>query len=540
MLKILSLLLSVCLCVGSLTMSLSALADDAVENKEEVVFDLPEKVEISFSVGDETLTINGADLTVEKPYIAGDGVTLVPVRVITEAFGAKVGWDGNTRTVTVTYPDVQIVLQIGNKSVKVNRMDETLLAAPELTLNGFTMVPLRFISEKFGAVVDYDEATRLITVTKDRSNQNETVINENIEVKMVSYEELGIPTAENYSSDMIARCVWDIAYFNDKVYIGAGDYNKNMGPVPIYAYNTKTNEFELSGTVNDEEVSRFVVIDGKLTAPGIDPYWEKYGWEYGNYYSLTDSGTWELVRTIPLGIHCYDMVECDGRIFAATGTYSGKYPVSVSSDGGKSYKDVLFYKNGNLLDTSVYTTESGKNRVYDLFVLKGAVYALYSPELQTSDLYKYEDDRFVYVDTWSDKEYRTYRYMQKGLINDKTEFEGKYYFACGTFYVTDDLINLKLIEMTELYNITDVINGGDRVYALSNVRADDGNYRISIYGNSKEAPEQFTELYAFEYSDFALSFTYDGENCFYIGTGFRGNLSSGNKNGMILKVDITK
>lgn len=122
-------------------------------------------VEISFCVGDKELTINGEKVTVEKPYVVGEGVTLVPLRVITEAFGAKVEWIGETKTIKLDYPDVNIVLQIANPTAEVNGKAEALLSAPELT-NGFTMVPLRFISETFGAEVGYDNTTKRITVTK--------------------------------------------------------------------------------------------------------------------------------------------------------------------------------------------------------------------------------------------------------------------------------------------------------------------------------------------------------------------------------------
>ena len=124
------------------------------------------KVEISFYVGDETLTINGEAVTVEKPYVVGEGVTLVPLRVITEAFGATVEWIAETKSIVLTYPDVSILLQIDNPMAEVNGKAEKLLSAPELTSNGFTMVPLRFISENFGAEVSYDDATRKITVVK--------------------------------------------------------------------------------------------------------------------------------------------------------------------------------------------------------------------------------------------------------------------------------------------------------------------------------------------------------------------------------------
>lgn len=128
-------------------------------------------VEISFRVGDSVLTVNGEPLEVTAPYVVGDGTTLVPVRVITEAFGAEVTWDGGTQSVGLKYPDVDITIQIGSKSATVNSHTEELAAAPEL-YNDTTMVPLRFISETFGAQVDYEETTQLITVTKSADENN--------------------------------------------------------------------------------------------------------------------------------------------------------------------------------------------------------------------------------------------------------------------------------------------------------------------------------------------------------------------------------
>lgn len=134
-----------------------------------------DKVEIAFKVGDSILSINGADTEVETPYVAGEGVTLVPLRVITEAFGAQVDWEGETKAITLTYPDVNIMLQIGNIIATVNDHSETLLEAPALSENGVTMVPLRFISETFGATVGYDSDTQAILVTKEKVGDAQTV-----------------------------------------------------------------------------------------------------------------------------------------------------------------------------------------------------------------------------------------------------------------------------------------------------------------------------------------------------------------------------
>ncbi|MCL2047653.1 MAG: copper amine oxidase N-terminal domain-containing protein [Defluviitaleaceae bacterium] len=124
-----------------------------------------DRVEISFRVGDTTLHINGSPVEVEPPFII-DGVTLVPVRVITEAFGADVSWVAETREVILSYQDVEISLQIDNTSAVVNGQRQTLPLAPQIA-NGSTMVPLRFISANFGADVGWDGATQAVTVTKE-------------------------------------------------------------------------------------------------------------------------------------------------------------------------------------------------------------------------------------------------------------------------------------------------------------------------------------------------------------------------------------
>lgn len=147
-----------------------------------IIFAMPfsladnDKVEISFKVGDNVLSINGVETEVETPYVAGEGTTLVPLRVITEAFGAQVDWQDKTKTITLSYPDVNIVLQINNIIAKVNDHNETLLEAPALSENGVTMVPLRFISETFGASVNYDNSTGKILVTKEKVGDGQTVI----------------------------------------------------------------------------------------------------------------------------------------------------------------------------------------------------------------------------------------------------------------------------------------------------------------------------------------------------------------------------
>jgi len=123
---------------------------------------------VKLTVGRMEASIDGTPYTLDAaPYIdAGAGRTLVPVRFVGEALGAGVGWDGKTDQVTITDAGTEIVLTPGSNEVQINGVKQTIDCAPAVLPPGRTFVPLRFVSETLGAHVDYDEVTRVITITR--------------------------------------------------------------------------------------------------------------------------------------------------------------------------------------------------------------------------------------------------------------------------------------------------------------------------------------------------------------------------------------
>lgn len=130
---------------------------------EETASDLSIRLQLDH----DTVTINGETSVIEAPYLS-EGSTLVPLRVITTAFGAALQWDGKTQTIVLESGDKTIKLVIDKLEAEVNGSKEMLPAAPALK-NDTTMVPIRFISETFGAHVGFDPATYVITITGKRS-----------------------------------------------------------------------------------------------------------------------------------------------------------------------------------------------------------------------------------------------------------------------------------------------------------------------------------------------------------------------------------
>ncbi len=85
-----------------------------------------------------------------------NGRTLVPVRFISESFGARVGWEDATQTVTVVSGINTIKLQIGSNVMTVNGK-ESYLDVPAQTVGGRTMIPLRALVEALGKAVFWDD-----------------------------------------------------------------------------------------------------------------------------------------------------------------------------------------------------------------------------------------------------------------------------------------------------------------------------------------------------------------------------------------------
>ncbi|WP_134684466.1 copper amine oxidase N-terminal domain-containing protein [Brevibacillus migulae] len=109
--------------------------------------------------------IDGQLQVFPKPPVEVNGRTLVPLRAIFEALGAKVEWDEATQTVTATKDNNTIKLTIGSK-VAYKNGEKIFLDVPAQLYNGdTTMVPIRFVSEALGAKVGWDAYSNAVIIT---------------------------------------------------------------------------------------------------------------------------------------------------------------------------------------------------------------------------------------------------------------------------------------------------------------------------------------------------------------------------------------
>ena len=111
-----------------------------------------------------SVTLDGRPMTFDVPPQSIGGRTMVPMRAIFDALGAEVGWNSTTQTITATKDTTVIVLRIGNPAATVNGSSVTL-EQPATIIDGRTLVPLRFVGDALGAEVGWDGASRTVTIT---------------------------------------------------------------------------------------------------------------------------------------------------------------------------------------------------------------------------------------------------------------------------------------------------------------------------------------------------------------------------------------
>ena len=110
------------------------------------------------------LVVNNVEVQTDVSPVIENDRTLVPVRALSEELGFTVAWDDATETVTLTAGESVIKLTVGQREALVG--DRTvLLDVPAVNRGGRVLIPLRFVLEELGAVVEWDEANRIVAVT---------------------------------------------------------------------------------------------------------------------------------------------------------------------------------------------------------------------------------------------------------------------------------------------------------------------------------------------------------------------------------------
>lgn len=110
-----------------------------------------------------TLQVDGNSYPLKITPIIENGTTLVGLREMFEILGTTVDWNQDTGVIKAKTGEVEISLISGTKLANKNGIPIELATAPR-QIDGRIMVPLRFVSEAFGAEVIWDETNHIIII----------------------------------------------------------------------------------------------------------------------------------------------------------------------------------------------------------------------------------------------------------------------------------------------------------------------------------------------------------------------------------------
>ncbi|MGC9125425.1 MAG: extracellular solute-binding protein [Caldisericaceae bacterium] len=119
---------------------------------------------IQLTIGSKKAYVNFKEVALDQPPVIDNGRTLVPVRFIVEALDALSDWDSRTQTVTLIFDDKEISFKVGSDIAYVNGSKFNLDVPAKILPTGRTVVPVRFVSDAIGAKVSWDSNKKMVTV----------------------------------------------------------------------------------------------------------------------------------------------------------------------------------------------------------------------------------------------------------------------------------------------------------------------------------------------------------------------------------------
>ncbi len=129
---------------------------------------------INLTIGRASIKINGTSVPVDAPpWKTSNGVTMVPLRVITENFGCTNQWIGETRTVILEYrkKEITITIVIGKIIAYVEYSSgyktAVLMPYPPTIVKDRTFVPLAFMTQAFDAEISEYGKNIMITIRQN-------------------------------------------------------------------------------------------------------------------------------------------------------------------------------------------------------------------------------------------------------------------------------------------------------------------------------------------------------------------------------------
>jgi len=123
---------------------------------------------IILEINNPYMKVNGNSILIDgyrgtTPVIL-NGRTMLPAKAIIETLGGTVLWNEASKEVTLNLDDSTIKLTLNSEIAHVNGVVK-YLDVPATSINGRTMIPVKFVMDNFGASVIWNGTTGAVTIT---------------------------------------------------------------------------------------------------------------------------------------------------------------------------------------------------------------------------------------------------------------------------------------------------------------------------------------------------------------------------------------
>lgn len=337
---------------------------------------------------------------------------------------------------------------------------------------------------------------------------------------LISYssQDLGVPLGKRYTYNNSSIVPWDMAFYENKLYVGSGDLSANSGSVEMWCYDNAYGEWQMSAKLPEEEISRFYFHDGILYCPGAD---SQESWDFASYYYCKDD-KWTKVRSIPNSSHCFDLAFAEGKIFAAIENEAETQHlyIAVSDNDGASFRIVPLMRDGAKVKRNAF--------IQNVFTIGNESFALDSQ----NNVYKYDGSKFEFLCSWQSKVvlhgYRRY------ALQSRAEYNGYLYFTTGSLYRCATAEEPQKIEMPNNELVQDIYMNGDELNILC-LSYNGSAYVMTVYRFADEETGTLEKILDFEYETTAISFAAEGNTFFF---GIASQNRNDKNNGRIIRVEI--
>ena len=118
---------------------------------------------IVYANEDIKVVIDGELLSFDVPPQIVNGRTMVPLRGIFEYFGAEVTWLPESQAIRSSSGNFRMYMNVGNNQAGINT-SSVILDSPPVIIDGRTLVPVRVVAEAFSSTVTWDDETKTVII----------------------------------------------------------------------------------------------------------------------------------------------------------------------------------------------------------------------------------------------------------------------------------------------------------------------------------------------------------------------------------------